>query len=224
MESDVGVSILDAWNLSHPDLVEEVLREWPHLTAAEVYDALYRSFDRRMSFAFIGPESGVCNGQTPVPNWGVDRFEWLVEKYNGLYVPITQGEPDCAMTDFADALEQLGDWLEECDLVKFAGERPGPERSREAVERARRRTRRRACNSSATHSSHQRHPSVHDPTPSLQAGEVDAAGELPTAIVDTSPHNFKCPISHSAGFPSESYLSNTILCVTASRPTSSRHQ
>jgi len=73
------------------------------------YEALYALFGKRMGWAVIGPTPGVCEGATPVPEWTADRYEYMVERTDGIWVDINTGAPDCGVTDFADALEQIGE-------------------------------------------------------------------------------------------------------------------
>lgn len=81
------------------------------------YDALFQLFDQRITWAVIGPQAGVCNAETPVPQWAVDRYAYFVEQSDGLWVDITTGEPDCQVTDFAVALQELGDLINRLSTV-----------------------------------------------------------------------------------------------------------
>lgn len=75
------------------------------------YESLYRLFGKRMGWAVIGPEPGVCEGSTPVPAWTAHRYEYFVEDTDGIWVPISTGEPECGVTDFAAALRQIGELI-----------------------------------------------------------------------------------------------------------------
>ena len=75
------------------------------------YDALFSLFGKRMGWAVIGPTPGVCEGATPVPDWTADRYHWLVDRTDGFWVDINTGAPECDVTDFADALEEIGELI-----------------------------------------------------------------------------------------------------------------
>jgi len=76
------------------------------------YDALFQLFGKRMGWAVIGPEPGVCEtGGITVPQWTVDRYRYFVDQTDGIWVPISTGEPDCGVTDFASALQEIGDLI-----------------------------------------------------------------------------------------------------------------
>ena len=81
------------------------------------YDALFQLFDQRITWAVIGPQEGVCNGTTPVPQWAIDRYAYFVDQTDGLWVDISAGEPDCEVTDFSVALQQLGDLINRLSTI-----------------------------------------------------------------------------------------------------------
>lgn len=84
----------------------------------EEYEALFRRFGHRMSWAVIGAQEGVCNGSTPVPGWSVARYEWVVDSTEGLWVPIaTETENGCEVADFETALTRLGELLNRLTTV-----------------------------------------------------------------------------------------------------------
>ncbi len=77
------------------------------------YADLFAEFDHRMTFAVIGPEPSpnACN-TTEVPEWTVDRLEWVVNQTDGRFFQITKPESEgCGVADFATAMDQLGDLL-----------------------------------------------------------------------------------------------------------------
>ncbi len=75
------------------------------------YEALFRLFGKRMGWAVIGPEPGVCDGGVQVPQWTVDRYRYFVDRTDGIWEPITSGEPDCGVPDFAVALGRVGELI-----------------------------------------------------------------------------------------------------------------
>lgn len=78
------------------------------------YDSLFDQFGRRMAWAVIGPTVEGCRtagAENPQP-WQISRYEHFVDKTNGLYIDITTGtSDDCQVTDFGEALDQLGQLL-----------------------------------------------------------------------------------------------------------------
>ncbi len=84
------------------------------------YEALYNVFGQRMSWVAIAPtlkpdlSDAVCAGTAQ--NWGVIRFQYMVEQTNGLFIPIDDATPNaegfCGQADFAAALEQLAGLLQ----------------------------------------------------------------------------------------------------------------
>jgi hypothetical protein len=77
----------------------------------EEYDQLYRLFGHRMAWAVIGPTPGECQGDPPVlvPDWTADRYRFFVDETDGIWVDIAQVDEGCAMTDFAAALQEIGE-------------------------------------------------------------------------------------------------------------------
>ncbi|MBW1877316.1 MAG: hypothetical protein JRJ84_03045 [Deltaproteobacteria bacterium] len=73
------------------------------------YDRLYRLFGQRMAWAVIGPQAGICNFETPVPDWTADRYRYFVDETDGIWVNIAEEDQDCAVTDFAAALQEIGE-------------------------------------------------------------------------------------------------------------------
>lgn len=82
---------------------------------AEKYTALYDAFGRRMSVAVISRRVEECQtgGSDSTTAWQVQRYDDLVDAYDGIFLPITQGETseDCEVADFGEALERVGDLL-----------------------------------------------------------------------------------------------------------------
>jgi hypothetical protein len=79
--------------------------------APDEYERLFAKFNQRMAFAVIGPTPENCNtgGAT---SWGVERFQYFVDETGGRYFPIAEGSgEDCGVSDFATAMEQLGQLL-----------------------------------------------------------------------------------------------------------------
>lgn len=86
------------------------------------YEALFNVFGQRMSWVAIAPTltpdyEVACPGTAT--NWGVIRYKYFVEQTNGLYIPIDDGNVQgtdtaigCGEADFAQALDQLGDLLQ----------------------------------------------------------------------------------------------------------------
>lgn len=81
------------------------------------YAELFAKFGHRMTFAVIGPTTDVCNSGSAT-TWGVERFQWFVDDTGGRYFNISEKDPDtgqCAITDFATAMEELGQLLNSLD-------------------------------------------------------------------------------------------------------------
>lgn len=87
----------------------------------DVYEDLFNAFGRRMSFAIIGPRTDVCNSGGAT-SWGVSRLQYFVDSTDGRWFDIasetsssgtstTDTDTDCQVSDFASALEELGDLL-----------------------------------------------------------------------------------------------------------------
>lgn len=76
------------------------------------YAELFDKFNKRMAWAVIGPRTDVCNSGGAT-TWGVERLQYFVDETNGLYVDIETPDEngDCAAADFATAMEQLGNLL-----------------------------------------------------------------------------------------------------------------
>lgn len=76
------------------------------------YDQLFAQFEHRMTWAVIGPNTEVCNGGGAT-TWGVSRLRWFVDDTNGRWFEIAEetGGGDCQVSDFASAMEQLGELL-----------------------------------------------------------------------------------------------------------------
>ena len=75
----------------------------------ESYANLFKSFDTRMGFAVIGPQSDRCNNAAAT-RWGIERYQWFVDNTGGLYLDIAQetADEDCSVADFSENLEALG--------------------------------------------------------------------------------------------------------------------
>ena len=81
----------------------------------EEYDRIFRSFNTRMAWAFIGPQPGGigenCN-TIQVPAWSVARYDYFVEQTGGLRSDINVDNGDgCGVQDFGETLQQLGDLI-----------------------------------------------------------------------------------------------------------------
>jgi hypothetical protein len=87
------------------------------------YEALFNTFQHRMAWVAIAPTLDenyeiVCPGTAT--EWGVIRYKYMVEQTNGLFIPIDDatlaatdiGEGACGTADFGEALEQLGNLLQ----------------------------------------------------------------------------------------------------------------
>jgi hypothetical protein len=75
------------------------------------YNALFSKFQHRMAWAVIGPTTEQCNSGGAT-TWGVERLKWFVDDTNGRYFDIAEPVGDqCAVTDFATAMEELGKLL-----------------------------------------------------------------------------------------------------------------
>ena len=79
---------------------------------AEIYAEALEAFDTRLGFAVIGPRTDSCNG-AQATTWGVDRFNYMIDRYGGAYFDIANEDADgnCQVADFAVALEDLGSLL-----------------------------------------------------------------------------------------------------------------
>jgi len=77
------------------------------------YDDLFQDFPNLVRFAVIGPAFDGSDGSCldGAQEWGVERYQKMVEATNGLYIPLTDLENDCAATDFGTALDELGTLL-----------------------------------------------------------------------------------------------------------------
>ncbi len=87
------------------------------------YAELFAKFNRRMSFAVIGPDPQVCNSGGAT-TWGVERYQYFVDETGGSFFPIAKKDAvgDCQVTDFAQALNELGELLNSLlDLFPLAG-------------------------------------------------------------------------------------------------------
>lgn len=82
-------------------------------TVVEAYDELFAEFPNIVRFAVIGPAWDGSDGSCldGAQEWGVDRYQGMVEASNGLYIPLTDLAAGCADTDFGTALDQLGTLL-----------------------------------------------------------------------------------------------------------------
>ena len=82
-------------------------------TVINKYEDLFSEFENPVRFAVIGPAWDGTNGGCldGAQEWAVERYQEMVATTNGLYIPLTDIDDGCAATDFAVALEQLGDLL-----------------------------------------------------------------------------------------------------------------
>jgi hypothetical protein len=76
------------------------------------YAQLFDAFGHRMAFAVIGPQTEECNSGAAT-TWGVDRYQWFVDETGGRYFLIEEKDDqgECGVTDFAVAMEELGELL-----------------------------------------------------------------------------------------------------------------
>lgn len=82
-------------------------------TVVNEYDDLFQKFPNLVRFAVIGPswdgtDGGCLDG---AQQWGVERYQGIVAATNGLYIPLTDIDDDCAATDFGTSMERLGELL-----------------------------------------------------------------------------------------------------------------
>lgn len=78
------------------------------------YQSWFAAFQRRMIWAVIGGQAGVCDTDTPIPDWAVDRYTGMVDSTNGLFAPIVD-ENGCGVTDFDQTLSELGELINRLD-------------------------------------------------------------------------------------------------------------
>jgi len=79
---------------------------------AEEYESLFGQFGRRVTFASIVPGLDADGGVTcpgTATDWGVERYNYLAFRTNGLVEDIF--DPACDPRDFGEALEALGELL-----------------------------------------------------------------------------------------------------------------
>jgi len=76
------------------------------------YAGLFDQFEHRMTWAVIGPSTDVCNSGGAT-TWGVSRLRWFVDDTSGRWFEIAEqdGGGECQVSDFATAMEQLGELL-----------------------------------------------------------------------------------------------------------------
>ncbi|MDP2311778.1 MAG: hypothetical protein Q8P41_02660 [Pseudomonadota bacterium] len=79
----------------------------------EGYLDLFEQFPNIVRFAVIGPAWDGSDGSclAGAQEWGVDRYQMIVDETNGLYIPLTDLEDGCSATDFGSSLDQLGSLL-----------------------------------------------------------------------------------------------------------------
>ena len=82
------------------------------------YERAYAAFGKRMVWAVIGPEVGVCNSTGAIAQWEVDRYDHLVTTTDGLWYPIAdESSGSCEVADFDTALRELGALLNRLNTV-----------------------------------------------------------------------------------------------------------
>lgn len=77
------------------------------------YVDLFSEFPNLVRFAVIGPAWDGSDGSCLLgaQEWGVDRYDGMVEATNGLYIPLTNLEDGCSQSDFGSSLDELGTLL-----------------------------------------------------------------------------------------------------------------
>jgi len=77
----------------------------------ETYENLFGAMADKVVWAIIGPHPDQCRGAAS--NWGVERYQRLVAKSQGLYVNLTEpgNAGSCEAQPFDQALQQLGELL-----------------------------------------------------------------------------------------------------------------
>lgn len=88
-------------------------------TVVDEYLDILEQFPNVVRFAVIGPafdgtDGGCLDG---AQEWGVERYQYIAAETNGLYIPLTDIENDCAATDFATNLEDLGQLLSNLQTI-----------------------------------------------------------------------------------------------------------
>jgi hypothetical protein len=101
-----------------------------------LYESWFAAFNRRMLWAVIGGQSGVCDSAAPVPQWAEDRYRVMAQNSSGLFAPIVN-EADCSVTDFDQTLQTLGELLNQLDRFFPLSRVPDPETIRVFVDNER---------------------------------------------------------------------------------------
>ncbi|TNE88828.1 MAG: hypothetical protein EP330_13320 [Deltaproteobacteria bacterium] len=101
-----------------------------------IYESWFAGFDRRMLWAVIGGESGVCDSAAPIPDWAEQRYRQIAEDTNGLFAPIVNSG-DCSVTDFDQTLQTLGELLNQLDRFFPLSKVPDPDTLRVFVDNKR---------------------------------------------------------------------------------------
>jgi hypothetical protein len=81
---------------------------------AEVYEALFEQFGRRVTFAAIVPgldTDGTVACPGTATDWGVSRYNYMAYRTGGLVEDILEPPPNCEPRDFGVALDALGELL-----------------------------------------------------------------------------------------------------------------
>jgi hypothetical protein len=92
------------------------------------YDEYFKLFGHRMSWAVIGAsDDGGCN-TSGAADWGIERYDRLVNATNGVKIPISEpnGAGGCRDADFAQALADIGGLLKAVSSVYPLGALPEP--------------------------------------------------------------------------------------------------
>lgn len=90
------------------------------------YETWFASFQRRMVWAVIGGEPGVCDSAAPIPDWAAQRYTDIVASTSGLFAPIVN-PGDCSVTDFDQTLQELGALLNQLDRFFPLAKVPDPD-------------------------------------------------------------------------------------------------
>lgn len=81
---------------------------------AELYENLFDQFGRRVTFAAIVPgldADGTVACPGTATDWGVQRYNFMAYRTNGLVTDILEAPPNCEPRDFGESLQVLGELL-----------------------------------------------------------------------------------------------------------------
>lgn len=99
-----------------------------------LYETWFSTFQKRMVWAVIGGEPGVCDSAAPIPDWASQRYTDIVDSTGGLFAPISTGEPSCGVSDFDETLRDLGALLNQLDRYFALAKVPDPDTLRVFVD------------------------------------------------------------------------------------------